>query len=310
MKNIMILAGGTATAWHIAGVLKQYYENEVNITICDINPTYLVHTSIFADFFQTIPSVDSEGYFAFMLGLMEKRDIDILVPLIDKDILSFPADSVELQNLKIRSTAPKKDTSITLSNKINMENFLKSINISTPEIITSDFDTEKEYFTKDIVGFGSRNAFSSYGGDLSENDETKLIQELCFKPEITVDAVFLDNTLHTICRERIETKLGVSTKCRLFFDPFIHATLEKVSQNISLPTIFCVQFMKNKEGEWSLTDFNLRSGGGTAISAAIGFEAVRTASATWLGLSPSTTWLKLPEGEKYVARAYTEVVTL
>ena len=85
--------------------------------------------------------------------------------------------------------------------------------------------------------------------------------------------------------------------------------MERIITQIELPSVFCVQFMRNHRDALSLIDFNLRSGGGTAISAAAGFEAIRFAAANWLGLSADPAWVPVLEQERYVVRTYREIVT-
>ncbi|MDO7204860.1 hypothetical protein Q5M85_12630 [Paraclostridium bifermentans] len=45
MKKIMILAGGTATAWHLVNEIEKYYNGMLEVYICDINPPYLIPSS-------------------------------------------------------------------------------------------------------------------------------------------------------------------------------------------------------------------------------------------------------------------------
>ncbi len=313
MKKIMILSGGTSTAWHIASVLRKYYSDKMHLIICDINPEYLVHSSVLADTYIQVPPIKAENYYSDMLRYFELHQVDILIPLIDDDITLFASDNIDLQRLDIYSTAPKEKTINALSNKKNLANTLEKIDVTTPKCIKSlnDIEREKKYFKKDVIGCGSKGAEKIKGKDVleKENWENIVVQEICTPPEITVDVIQNQGEIYIACRERIETKLGVSTKCRVFYDADIHEIIKKIASALELPTIFCVQFMKDSDNNWSLTDFNLRSGGGTAISAATGFEAVRYAAALWLEETADNAWLTLPENDSYVVRTYSEVVT-
>lgn len=313
MKQVMILSGGTATAWHIAKVLKQYYSNCASLIVCDINPPQMVHTSILADRFFTVPPIRSPGYYEFMLSLMEQEKTDILVPLIDDDIQLFPRDNPDLAGKGIYSTAPFREIVLSLGNKEMLGEALHRIDVTTPQNfkVPSELCPDRLYFLKDTVGCGSKGVQTVSGRDISAMQflEGKIIQEICRKPEITVDVVQDGGKVFTICRERIEIKLGVSTKCRLYYDPEIQGIMERIAAQVELPEVCCVQFMKNSEDKWCLIDFNLRSGGGTAMSAQAGFEAVRYAAAQWLGQPANEAWLHVPEKERYVVRAYREIIT-
>ncbi len=314
MKRVMILSGGTSTAWHIADVLHRYFCKDIYLIICDINPQHLVHTSIFADFYIQVPPICSPDYYCFMLQVLEENHVDILVPLIDDDILIFHRDNGDLITRGVYSTAPCKATIEGLSNKENLENTLLSLDIPTPHIFKSAaaIDPNGAYFAKAPVGCGSRGSCLIDGKAAEEiisHGKGQVVQEICHAPEITVDIAHDGRKIYTVCRERVEIRLGVSTKCRVYHDSDIQHILERIVAKIDLPPVFCVQFMRDAHNRWSLTDFNLRSGGGTAISAAVGFEAVRFAAAQWLGLPADSTWVSIPAQEHYVVRAYQEIVT-
>lgn len=309
----MILSAGTATAWHIAQVLRTYYAAHMRLVACDINPRYLVHTSVLADQFIQVPPIKDPAYRSAMLEHIRANDIDVLIPLIDDDIVCFSNDDPDLNAMGVRSTAPSAKSVDALSDKGHLTETLQQIGICSPRVFTAaeQIDPSKRYFTKDRIGCGSRGVAMVNGREAIElvARPGKVVQEICCGPEITVDAVLDGEKIHTICRERKEVKLGVSTKCRVYFDKDIQSIMERLAREVELPSVFCVQFMKNVSGEWALIDLNLRSGGGTAISAGVGFQAVRFAAAGWLDLPRELAWLKRPTREKYVVRTYQEVIT-
>lgn len=310
MKNILVMAGGTSTAWHIANIIKRYFNDSLFLIICDINESYLVHTSVLADKYIKVPPIKQENYYEVMLDLFKDNKIDIIVPLIDYDIMLFYRDNPDLQHIGVYSTAPNKKTSDQLGNKRNLHLFLNKLNINTPHILEKDeLEDNVEYFVKDMVGFGSRGVKKEKGQFLKQISEKQIIQEIYTLPEITVDVVKNNNDIYTVCRERIETKLGVCTKAKVYYDPGIHDIIKRIDLETSLPVISCVQFMKNSFGDWGLIDFNLRSGGGTALSAAAGFQAVRAAINIWCGKDCIAELLPTLQEEKYVVRAYEEILT-
>lgn len=313
MKNVMLLGGGTSTAWHIAYVLKTYFSDEVSLTVCDINEKHSVHTSVLADHYIQVPLIKSPDYYQTMLSYLEEYQIDVLIPLIDDDILLFSRDNPDLLSREVLSTAAVRQTFEMLSDKRNLTQTLNQLGVPAPRVCADPRKIHggESYFVKAAVGCGSRGALKMTGEEILSlpPDDARIVQELCVGPEITVDVVLDGKHPYTVCRERMEIKLGVSTKCRIYHDPEIQHILESIAHQLALPELFCVQFMKNHSKQWVLTDFNLRSGGGTAISAAVGFEAVRFAAADWLGLERSTEWLQRPTHSRYVVRTYSEVVT-
>jgi hypothetical protein len=192
-----------------------------------------------------------------------------------------------------------------------MYKFLCEIGVSTPCLFDKGFiSPEKEYYVKNIIGFGSRGAYKTLGETLDFTDSEKIIQEICKPPEITVDALIHNKRIFLICRERIEIKSGVSTKVRVFYDETIYKIVEKIALSIELPVVSCIQFMKDEKNIWTLTDFNLRSGAGTAMSAIVGFQCIHAALAVWLNTGENIELLlQYPVKDKYVVRTYQEIIT-
>ena len=199
---------------------------------------------------------------------------------------------------------------------------MNSLDITTPKIFElHSVLPNEEYFIKDEVGFGSRGSYKCLGNEIPGNLSGKLIQQVCHSPEITVDTLVVNKKVYTLARERIEVKAGVCVKARVFHNEEIEAILQKISDNIELPIISCVQFMTDAEGKWSLTDFNLRPGAATAISSCSGFKIVQAALSLYLNekltqsfnssmvYTPPHLPAYSPLNEKYVMRVYQEIIT-
>lgn len=310
MKTIMVLSGGTATAWNICNAIKRVGKDDVKLIVCDINPSYLVHSAMVADKFLEVPAINSKGYYEHMLLLIEQHHVDIIVPLIDMDIKYFHRCSKDLQILNVFSTGPEEKTFNALSNKKNLFRTMSDIGVASPKLFSLEeiFD-DIEYFIKPIIGFGSRNVAKMLGSEIKKRDVNKfIIQELCKPIEITADVLINKNKVQCVCRERIETKAGVCTKARVFYDSEIEKKIQIIAEHIPLPEVSCVQFMRNQSDQWLLTDFNLRLGAGSALSAAIGFDIAQSAVALWLN-SDNDISMIIPQSEHYVLRYYVELVT-
>lgn len=310
MKRIMILSGGTAAAWAISRAVKDIGKNRVLLYVCDINPPHLVHTSTLADYYYVIPAIKSEGYYEYMMALFEKEKIDILVPLIDWDLSLFSYDNADLLRLGIYSTAPYKQTFNILSNKRNMARTLEEMGIGVPQIISSELlEPEGTYYVKPEIGFGSRDSRVVLGRDVKGmNLNGMIVQELCLPEEITVDAFCDGKVVKSICRERIEVKSGVCTKARIFENPELSKVITRLALEFNLPHMNCIQFMRSQQGKWLLTDFNLRLGGGSALSAAVGFKMAESSVALWLNM-PELVSVDIPAQEHFVVRCFEEIVT-
>jgi len=117
-----------------------------------------------------------------------------------------------------------------------------------------------ELYSKTAKGFGTKTLkLSDVKQEISDyNSGNYLIQSECEKPEITIDVCYDRNRNYFsyVCRERIETKSGVCTKAKLFYDKKLEGIAFTLADKLKL-SAFCFQVMKYK-GEWAVTDINPR----------------------------------------------------
>jgi hypothetical protein len=191
-----------------------------------------------------------------------------------------------------------------------LNKYLDSKGLIVPKIFEfEEIQKNENYFVKPTRGFGSRGAQLLKGKAIPYNPEL-LIQEVCLKPEVTVEVYADEQRVEAICRERIEVKAGVSTKAKFFKDKEILNIVNQLANTIRFPLASCVQFMKNEANQWCITDLNLRLGAGTALSTAVGFDLTRAFLEKLLFDGHVDEFLKVPDSEKYVVRVYREIVTL
>lgn len=310
MKKIMILAGGTATAWHLVNEIEKYYNGILEVYICDINPPYLIPSSTKSKKFIQVPPISSNAYYEYIMSILEENQIDIIVPLIDLDLEIFSKDNEDLKKINVKSTAPTKAVVDLLSDKKNMTLWLEKLGIKVPKLYSIDeLEVGKNYVLKPKKGFGSRGVFIGTDKDIRiQYNEDFIIQELCENKEVTVEIFKNEKMINTICRERIEVKAGVCTKARIFKDNKLQDIVVKITDSIEFPNASCIQFMKSRSGEWYITDINLRLGAGTALSSKIGWQLTRAAIGEWLEIDMDYRELFTDfEGSKYVVRVYEEV---
>jgi len=313
-KNILISAGGTATAWHLAKLVTEKFDSYFNLFVCDINPPHLIAASRLAQRFFQVPVVASPDYYSHLLRLFSEHKIDIFVPLIDADDRRFASDTAEVAALGLRSTGASSGTSAVISDKRKLSVFLESHGFRTPRTVSEQQVANQpggRFFIKPERGLGSK------GARVAESEEVLralaqgkglLVQEICREPEVTVE-VFNQGTVLTLCRERLETKAGVCTKARIYADATLHSLAERLCNALDMPLAFCFQVMRGADGEFLITDVNPRLGAGTALSTAYGWSLASAALVCWgdLPFDPRQ-FLKMSQGDKYVVRVYEEKV--
>ena len=134
---------------------------------------------------------------------------------------------------------------------------------------------------------------------------------MCKAPEITLECFNYNDKLRTIARERIATKAGVCTKAYVFNSTELDKIAQEFIKKIKTPYCFNLQFMKNSNSEFVITDVNLRLAGGMSISFAAGWDEVSALAKIMLEKNESEIFESLPEKiePQYVIRAYTDIVT-
>lgn len=311
MKNILITAGGTATAWHLATIIKKHFPTHARLFIADINPPHLIAAATLADTYLQVPPIKDPTYYPHLLKLIQTHHLDVIIPLIDTDLSLLAQDNPDLIALGATSTAPDKTTMSTFLDKKLYTHFLTQNNFPTPKIYDPAFlPPSKSVFLKPRIGNGSRDSQIITPSSLKQKGELDdfIIEELCSPPEITAEIFHYRNQTHFILRERLEVKAGVCTKARFFTEPKIASVITRLTKKIKFPVASCIQFMRNQKNKWCITDINLRLGAGTALSTSVGFQLARASLSVWLNeKTPYQTLLTPPQPETYAVRVYQEI---
>jgi carbamoylphosphate synthase large subunit len=316
MKRILITAGGTAIAWHICQIANEFFNEDVEVQICDINDASLVPASTIAKRTHVVPMSNDQRYLNIVQNIIKKENIDVIVPLLPQEAYLFASDSEFIKENKIVTLAASLKTNELLTDKLNLFNTLTDLNIPTPNIYKlSDISKEKKYIIKPRLGFGSVGTKIVSGEILNEESDTldlenNIIQEYCNGSdydEVTVEIFNGSVGLRIFARRRIATKAGVCVKMEPVDNTPFMPYIKKLVNNIDCPIAFNVQFLRDA-GKWKLFDCNLRLGAGTALSTAIGFELTRAMIAEIVDLPIDDDWFSIDEEVKSVLRVYKEVV--
>ena len=97
------------------------------------------------------------------------------------------------------------------------------------------------------------------------------------------------------------------TKARVFRDDELEVLALRIGTELSLSGAYCIQVLTSTDGGWVVTDINPRTGAGTPLSAAVGFDLGAASLAEGIDIDPSN-FLKLADREQFVVRTYEEWV--
>lgn len=313
-KNILILACGLNSTYHMIKILKKHYSKYFRIIGTDINKSHLVSSINFLDKFYKVSPSKNKKFYKEIISILDKEKIDIIIPIFDFDQKLFNKDNNDLIKRKIITTAPVKKTFNYYGNKEKLSKLLSNNNLITPKTFSiKNIDLKTEYFLKPKDGTGSVGAKKILGKDILniKNINNYTIQELCYHPELTVESFFYNNNISTITRERLETKAGICTKTCIYHNQELEEIVKKFTQIISVPNIFNLQFMKNSKGQFVITDVNLRLAGGIGLSYKAGWDEISALANIWLDKKEKEIFshLKLNFKKQWITRVYEEIIT-
>lgn len=311
-KTILLLAAGTNACFHTAKILARNFGDSFRILGADINKPFLISSVNYLEkAFQVPPYVDKE-YYGTILRISREEGANYLLPIFDADQSLFFNGNRDLREFGCTSLGIPEAALKIYANKRITNDFLRENGLPVPKTFSAkSLSPNEEYFVKPIDGRGSIGARKTRGNDIPKSSENLLIQEICTPPEFTTECFYLNGRMSSVTRERIATKSGVCTKARIFHDAQFHGIAKKFAECVPVPMCFNLQFMKNGNGEFVITDVNLRLAGGMGLSFAAGWDVVSAMAKKLLGESEEEIFSDVPaiSGEKYVVRAYEEILT-
>lgn len=313
MKTLLLLTCGTNACYHIARLLKTKFSDNIRVVGADINKQWMIPTSPFLDAFYQSPYSCDPSYYHFILNVCKQEKVDYLFPSFDTDQFLFYKENPDLKAINVKSFAITQKIKEIYNSKEKMALYMESIGIPVPRMYSLDQLNEDDlYFVKPQNGVGSKGAHVASGNQIiNSKADDLLIQEICHEPEYTLECFNFKGKIYSIARQRLENKAGVCTKARIFHDEELTAIAQRFADNTSLPYIFNLQFMKNENNSYVVTDVNLRTAGGMSLSYAVGWDEVSALIGIIKGESDEkiVQYVQPIEQETYVVRAYTDIVT-
>jgi carbamoylphosphate synthase large subunit len=311
-RMVLIGSSGAGNGFSSIMALRRTWGSSVKVVCLDSNPGHLVTASLLSDRFYQVPETLSPEFQPSLIKIIEEEDIDTYIPLIDEEI--YIAALLQEEGKLKKETALQvisSEVADLCNDKYKTFLWLSENNILTPECIIScsDMAGQDNLILKPRKGYGSQimSIPDDKTGIAGYDPEQHIIQQMCEKPEVTVDVCYSKNWnyFNYICRERIETKSGVCTKARLFHDKILENIAFLISERLDLCS-FCFQVMKI-DGDWAVTDINARLGAGSGMSVAAGMDFFSAMFAILWGEDPSV-YFRAVQKEVYVTRQYCDFV--
>jgi len=229
-----------------------------------------------SDFREVSPEAEDEGYLDFLFKIIEKYEINVLMPSSGYDIFPFSENKEKLRNLGAIPVISDRDVLEICRDKIlTFENLKNNFNLP---YTTEDKNriTEFPVICKPRFGKGSRDIIQI--NDFPELDYVSsrysnvIYQEYLPGEEFTIDVLsdFDSNPIISVPRLRLQTRGGISTKGKIVLDEELIEESFKISKFLKIVGPCCIQMKKDKNNAFKLVEINPRLGGGTIFATLAG----------------------------------------
>lgn len=212
-------------------------------------------------YFEEFPMINDNDFINYLNDFIQKYNIDILYPAMDKVILNL---SKQLDKVKCRVIIPNEETvEICMSKSKSYEKFKNKIRV--PELIDVDSNNNSfPLFVKPDIGHGSRGAKlikSSKELDLIEQD--MILMEYLPGKEYTIDCFtdFKGNLLFVGGRQRKRIVNGISASTELVNNSKFNEIAEIINENLKFNGAWFFQLKEDSNGEFCLLEIAPRIAG-------------------------------------------------
>lgn len=315
-ETVLIGSAGAGSAFAAATAIRRAWGTTVKIVAMDINPGHLVTTSLLADQFEMVPLSSSPLFLERLQTIVTNFNVTTYLPLVPHEI-AVAADAKETRSwmTDVKVMAPPANIAAICMDKDKLCQLLIRNKVPVPATYAIDqIPAGQTVFVKPKDGFGSRGARMLTYEEASTLDSDQkhglIAQELCVAPEVTIDSFYDSGSdyIRTLCRERIEVKSGVATKCRIFDNDELEYLGRNIAKALNIDGSFCFQVMRNQKGEWAVTDVNPRPGAGTSMCTTTGNDFFAASFARCWQIDYFPYFRKLTN-EVYVTRQYSDFLT-
>jgi carbamoyl-phosphate synthase large subunit len=291
--NILITGAGGPAAVGVIKSLKGLNTSRHHLVAVDSDPLAVGLYLCSAHY--VIPKIDEENYYDELKKVIEKENIDLILPTSDDVIPISMMKKIYFKDINLFMS--DYHSIATCHNKML---FYKKCS----EDFRLPYTTDKfiPVFTKPITGKGS------VGIELIDRKEEGYIyQDYLPGKEYTIDVLcdMNSNVLSVIPRVRLQTKAGISTKGRIVRDDFIESECKKICEFLELKGAVCIQMKENEDGDPLFIEINPRFGGGTYFTTLAGVNFVKIILELVEGRE-----VKVPEPKEITVLRYFEEVII
>ena len=298
--NILMTGAGAPGG---PGILKCLLaDKNINLTVGDINPR--ASGGMIHDSFVILPKASDENFTNKILEICKKYNIDIIFPLVTRELFKFAKDLKKFEENNIAVVVSKIDSLNIANDKVALYNHLHEVGIEVPKyFVVNNSDEINDAASKlgyplnpVVLKVGISNG--SRGVRILDNSKNRLDLFLNEKPnnifstleEISTiignksiprsmicenlpgDEVTIDTIVHNgkmqICLIRMRDKIsgGISTAGHFVIDDFLKNFCNSVINSLELEGPIGLQLKKDINNKFKILEINPRIQG-TSVSA-------------------------------------------
>ena len=298
----------TSVGLDVAVNLIRYFKKAGDTVIgADINPYGYTAGSVLADEYEQTTFALAPDYIDKMASLIERKGIDIFIPVNDLDVYQV---SKNIDRIPCKCIVPPVNVIAMVRDKLVCSKKIHELGLNVPDFLGKDDDTNR--VLRDRISAGSKGIkYFSKGAMVPVYDpEISFLQRDIKGQEYTVDVLADEDgkPYYIVRRIRLKVRSGTATKVQIENDESLISDVRKLLENIKLPGFSNIQFIKDEKGVNWFIEINYRFSGGGATTLAVCPEVLEAFKAICKGRKPIQ---EFNEGVKWgsvVARYYEETV--
>jgi carbamoyl-phosphate synthase large subunit len=260
--NVLLLGAG-GPACH--GAIKSLRDIDFDGKIVSVDCNPLSAGFYLSDSYYIVPKASDDTYIDELLKVVEKENIDIILPTSFSEIVTITKNSDRFNGVNLFMS--NYESIMICSDKLKFYEKCKE-NFPFPK------STDKfiPVFAKPRDGKGSRGIKL-----IDDFEENYIYQEYLPGTEYTIDVLSDMNSevLSVIPRVRLQTKAGISTKGKIVRNEVIEKECSDIVKFLNLKGVVCVQMKEDKDGNPKFIEINPRFGGGTFFTTLAGVNFVK-----------------------------------
>lgn len=283
MFNILVSGASGVVGYGILRCLKSEKYKTIGTTIYNISAA-----NCFADVVEIVPKAYEEGYIDRIVEIINKHKIDMMIPGIEADMISWNANRERLLSTGTFLLLNRKELIDLCLDKWMFYKTLreKDICCRIESSIVADYDLFScPFIIKPRRGYGSRGVVKIESYEQFHEFENRIGGELMMQEyvgddeeEYTVSAFFddLSQILGMVAMKRKLSPVGFTEIAETVDTVQFEETILELAQLFKPigPTNF--QFRKHND-KWKLLEINPRISSSTSLKAAFGFNEAEMA---------------------------------